>query len=127
MYRQELHPGRVFEAQTRDEPRTILPRKALLCSTCRIKITWKEASVEINGSHRHVFVNPAGLVFEVGCFCQAENLSGIGPVTSEFTWFPGCSWQTLICSNCHFQLGWSYQPRDKSMFFGLILERLVDD
>ena len=125
MYR--LNPDADFtpEAEVTDETSSDSPENRLVCSYCRTHITWKEAATRINGSHKHVFVNPAGLVFEVGCFSRAVNLSGLGPVTSEFTWFPGYSWQTVLCSNCHSQMGWIYHSHDGSVFFGLILDRLT--
>jgi hypothetical protein len=126
MYKIHTDPGFNPDTETTDETRTQFPEKPLFCAACRTKITWKEASISINGSHKHVFVNPVGLVFELGCFSRAVNLSGLGTVTSEFTWFPGYSWQTMICFNCHSQLGWSYHGENESMFFGFILDRLTD-
>lgn len=125
MYRKDTGTGFSPDAQVSDAAETALPENPLLCAFCRIRITWMEASISINGRHKHVFVNPAGLVFELGCFSRAENLSGLGPVTLEFTWFPGYSWQTMFCSGCHSQLGWSYHKEGGSTFFGLILGRLT--
>ncbi len=127
MYKIHPNPAIIPDPETTDEIRTSFPKKAFLCAACRTRITWQQASISINGSHKHVFVNPAGLVFEVGCFSMAENLSGLGGVTSEFTWFPGYSWQTVICSNCLSQIGWCYYSKEGSMFFGLILDRLIED
>jgi len=126
MYR--IHPDPTFtpDSEAEDETLRKFAEKPLLCAVCRTTITWKEASISINGSQSHVFLNPSGMVFEVGCFSRAINLAGLGPVTSEFTWFPGYFWQTVICSNCHSQLGWSYHSDDAAMFFGLILNRLTD-
>lgn len=126
MYRIDPETGFSPDPETTDITQTRHPREPLLCSTCLTRITWKDASAIINGAHKHVFVNPAGLVFEVGCFYQAVNLSGLDPVTSEFTWFPGYSWQTVLCSTCNSQMGWIYHASDASVFFGLILDRLVE-
>lgn len=127
MYRTHPQPGFTPDPETTDQTKTAFPQDPLLCAACRTKITWKQASISISGSHSHVFVNPAGLVFEVGCFSRAINLSGLGPITSEFTWFPGYSWQTALCSFCHSQIGWIYNSEDESVFFGLILDRLIED
>jgi hypothetical protein len=126
MYKKDPGTGFSPDALVRDEADTASPENPLLCAACRVRITWKEASISINGRHKHVFINPAGLVFELGCFSMAENLSGLGTATSEFTWFPGYSWQTMFCSDCHSQLGWSYHKEGGSTFFGFILDRLVD-
>ncbi len=126
MYRIDPETGFTQDPETTDATQPEQPREPLLCSTCLTRITWKDASTIVNGAHKHVFVNPSGLVFEVGCFYKTVNLSGLGPVTSEFTWFPGYSWQTVLCSTCDSQMGWIYHAGDGSVFFGLILDRLVE-
>lgn len=127
MYKILPDSGFIRDPETIKEPSAGSPEQAILCSSCRIRITWKEASISVNNSHRHVFVNPSGLVFEVVCFSRAVGLTVLGPVTSEFTWFPGYSWQTALCSKCQTQLGWIYYGSEPSVFFGLIQDRLIED
>lgn len=78
------------------------------------------------GGHRHVFFNPAGDVFEIGCFGYGRNLAPVGTPTLEFTWFAGHSWQVLLCAGCGVQLGWKYASAH-SAFYGLILPLLDEE
>jgi hypothetical protein len=96
----------------------------LVCRACRSRITRRDLGMEINGRHRHVFFNPDGLVFELGCFASARNLTPAGIETGEFTWFPGYRWQVVLCTGCSTQLGWRYEGRDGA-FFGLIIKALM--
>ncbi|MEZ7198472.1 cereblon family protein [Pseudodesulfovibrio karagichevae] len=98
----------------------------LVCRACRSRITRPDLGMKVNGRHRHVFFNPEGLVFELGCFASARNLSPAGPETDEFTWFPGYRWQVVLCTGCSTQLGWRYVGAD-SGFFGLILKALLEE
>ncbi|MFW5730911.1 MAG: cereblon family protein [Desulfonatronovibrionaceae bacterium] len=101
------------------------PGKKLVCSACRTFITTEDQAISVNNFHRHVFVNPQGLIFEVRCFGRADNLTGLGPFISRFTWFPGYDWQAVICSVCHTHLGWLYTSSEKNMFLGLIAEKII--
>ena len=98
----------------------------LVCRFCRSKITRRDLGMEVNGSHRHVFFNPHGQVFELGCFASAKNVLPTGPKTDAFTWFPGFVWQVVACTGCLAQLGWRYTG-GSSGFFGLILTALAEE
>ncbi|WP_264981094.1 cereblon family protein [Pseudodesulfovibrio portus] len=98
----------------------------LVCRFCRSRITRRDLAMEINGSHRHVFFNPHGQVFELGCFASAKNVLPTGPRTDEFTWFPGFVWQAVACTGCLAQLGWRYTGEGGG-FFGLILTALAEE
>jgi hypothetical protein len=78
----------------------------------------------VSGSHRHVFANPYGFVFEIGCFSDAPGAAGRGPVATAFSWFAGTAWQAAVCAACGRHLGWRYDRGDSHFFFGLILDRL---
>jgi hypothetical protein len=82
------------------------------------------ASTEVSGSHRHTFCNPAGLVFEVGCFAEAPGCVAIGEASEFFSWFPGYAWRVGICRGCTAHLGWSYGEGPD--FWGLVLDRLFE-
>ena len=77
----------------------------------------------VNGKSEHVFFNPQGDVFELGCFAAATNLLSAGPKTDEFTWFAGFAWQATVCMGCGVHLGWRYTG-DAGGFYGLILAEL---
>lgn len=81
----------------------------------------------MNGSHRHVFNNPAGVIFEIALFDAAEGCAAIGRPTLEFTWFSGYAWRFALCGNCGIHLGWLYTGGEAGGFFGLILEMIVED
>ena len=98
----------------------------LVCRFCRSRITRRDLAMEVEGSHRHVFFNPQGEVFEVGCFASAKNILPTGPKTTEFTWFPGFEWQAVACTGCIAQLGWRYTGKSGG-FFGLILAALTEE
>ena len=98
----------------------------LLCRQCLQKITSMEARTVVHGQHRHVFFNPHGIVFEIGCFYSASGYVLLGSPTKEFSWFKGYSWQILLCSNCQIHLGWRYMSADGG-FYGLILKNLVSE
>ncbi len=78
----------------------------------------------VAGSHQHVFANPHGHVFEIGCFTAAPGCAAVGLPTSDFSWFPGMIWQVAVCGACGRHLGWRYVQGDGGVFFGLILDRL---
>ncbi|EKO38261.1 MAG: hypothetical protein B193_3037 [Solidesulfovibrio magneticus str. Maddingley MBC34] len=87
-------------------------------------ITAPSWRVAVTGSHRHVFANPHGHVFEIGCFAAAPGCAAVGLLTSDFSWFPGTIWQIAVCVACGLHLGWRYVQGDGGAFFGLILDRL---
>ncbi len=102
-------------------------RTFFLCAGCRSRITRQDAGIDVHDQHKHVFINPHGLVFEVGCFSWAINCVGAGPSTWEFTWFPGYMWQITVCLQCLTHLGWIYEAPDGDYFYGFILDRLVEE
>jgi hypothetical protein len=99
----------------------------LFCRVCRTRITTPEEGVLINGRHLHAFFNPAGIVFEIRCFRSAPGAVGHGPMSTEFTWFSGYSWQIVLCAVCQTHLGWRFVGTTASHeFYGLIASRLLE-
>lgn len=97
----------------------------IYCRTCGSVITTPESIIAVDNHHVHSFSNPAGIVYEIGCFSSAEGCGIHGDPTAEHTWFEGFSWSFSICLSCLSHLGWFYQNETES-FFGLILDRLTD-
>ncbi len=97
----------------------------LVCGQCGLTITDRREAITVDGSHEHVFENPYGVVFRLGCFRQAPGCALVGPATEAYTWFAGHTWAMAHCRRCGVHLGWYYQGSDDS-FFGLILNRLVE-
>ena len=100
--------------------------RALLCKFCHKHITSMDKATRIQNSHQHIFTNPAGDTFRIGCFSSAPGCSQRTPPTMEFTWFKGFSWQVALCANCQVQMGWLYQAADSTHFYGLILDHLIE-
>ena len=98
-------------------------REFLRCSECGYPITRNVDRTNVNEQHQHVFANPHGYVYQIGCFSQAPGCIIIGEETSHFSWFPGYSWRIALCGRCLALLGWAFRKRE-SQFFGLILEKL---
>ena len=113
------------EDEIQEDDKTDDNKKFLICKVCQNTITAHEAVVQINGSHRHKFINPGGVVYRVGCFQSAPGCLVLGVPTREFTWFPGYSWSYAVCSNCNIHMGWSYQSEGGG-FFGLVIENLSE-
>ncbi len=61
-----------------------------------------------------------------GCFSDASGCLVYGIPTSEYTWFTGYRWNYAHCAACLSHLGWFYQS-DSDGFFGLILDKLMDN
>ena len=100
-------------------------KEFLHCTTCQFPITRKVDRIDVNEKHEHVFVNPHGFVYQIGCFAQAPGCVVIGQATSHFSWFPGYTWQLALCVRCQTLLGWAFRSPG-SQFFGLIVDKLVE-
>jgi len=117
----EPTPAPVGEPKpTRAEPST-----PLLCRTCGQVITHQASRREVGGRHEHLRLNPAAFAFIFGCFSEAPGCLVDGLPTDEATWFPGSRWQYAHCAKCQAHLGLAFSGGDS--FFGLLLERLVEE
>ena len=97
----------------------------ILCRQCQQAITRPADRITVQGSHRHTFANPHGIVFEIGCFKTVKGCGYAGGLTDEFTWFSGYSWRVSFCSLCLTHLGWMFVSGSGDVFHGLILDRLI--
>ena len=95
----------------------------IICAACHRPITHVRERISVNGRHEHVFANPHGYIYQIGCFAAAPGCVLIGQAESFFSWFPGYSWQIALCGQCGTLLGWAYRSAE-SGFYGLILEKL---
>jgi hypothetical protein len=119
--------GGFTEALPADLGETETERKrAYVCRFCGHVITFPEMMIRINGSNRHVFTNPAGIVYEISCFSSASGCSVAGEPTAEFSWFPGFHWRYAICAGCRNHMGWQYL-REESVFYGLVADYLAEN
>ena len=108
-----------------DEARDRRRGRALRCIRCRAEVTTTDARIEVGGRHEHACMNMHGYFHHFGCFAAAPGCVAVGVPTSEWTWFPGHSWQLANCRRCGLHLGWRFTSGD-SGFHGLLLERLVE-
>lgn len=101
----------------------------LLCAACAHPITSARARREVGGAHAHTFMNPAGLVFHIGCFAEAPGCTELGAPSTEWSWFPGAAWRIALCASCRTHVGWSFESgaAESGRFWGLILDRLVGE
>ena len=98
--------------------------EAILCGFCQNSITDTSNQIAMNGAHSHIFANPHGYVFEIGCYKRATGCLTSLESSPEFSWFSGYHWKIALCSNCSNHLGW-YFFSNTSSFFGLIQENLI--
>ena len=81
--------------------------------------------------------NPAGVEFSVITFSKA-GCQGVGPWTSDHTWYPGHSWRVCLCPQCGQHMGWMFEPdlsdnldtldRPSSAgFYALIVSKVIDE
>ncbi len=96
----------------------------LNCSACGQAVTRLKLRTRVGGRHEHTCVNPAGVLFEIGCFSEADGCREVGAESDDFTWFDGYTWQVAVCVGCHAHLGWRFWSADAG-FYGLILNRLA--
>ena len=96
---------------------------ALRCVACDHRITDRGHRFEMSGAHAHTFVNPSGVVHDIGCFVAAPGCAYAGSTEEAFSWFPGWSWQIAVCANCRAHLGWIFRCGG-DQFHGLILAAL---
>jgi hypothetical protein len=118
-------PDAAQEQEQQDEQQQGLARgERILCRQCLQLITSTAERIEIGGGHQHTFANPAGLLFQIGCFRRAQGCAAAGQPEAEWSWFQGYSWQVVLCSSCATHMGWLYTGSGDS-FYGLILHRLL--
>jgi hypothetical protein len=96
----------------------------IYCRGCLHAVTSSFNSIQVSGRHYHTFPNPLGIVFEIGCFSEANGCTRRGETTSEFSWFPGFSWCFALCSGCRAHLGWHFSSQTAD-FYGLIMANLL--
>ena len=101
-------------------------KEYIICRQCRQAITRPEDRIAMQGSHRHTFANPHGIVFDIGCFKNVIGCGYAGAASDEFTWFAGYSWRICYCAMCLTHLGWIFSSTSGDVFHGLILDKLIE-
>ena len=119
--RLKTRPIEISESDKKSLPEE---EKIIVCARCLFPVTDPSKQITVKGSFSHIFANPHGHVFEIGCFSDADGCISASPKSDEFSWFSGCEWQIGICKNCAVHLGWIFTSRDER-FYGLILEKII--
>lgn len=109
-------------AEGEEEPEE--PQGPLYCASCGAKVTFRSYARSVDGAFEHVFTNPHGYVFRVGCFSVAPGAFPVGEYTEEFSWFTGTQWCFAVCAACLVHIGWKFVRRDGSSFYGLVMTKL---
>ncbi|XP_058811690.1 protein cereblon-like isoform X2 [Topomyia yanbarensis] len=71
------------------------------------------------------YCNPSGYVHETLTIYKTKDNSTftVDRPSTEFSWFPGYSWQITLCANCRQHLGWKFVATKKNYlpasFYGL--------
>jgi hypothetical protein len=99
------------------------PTRWLECLHCNQKVTKTSDRVEVDGKHLHSFINPAGVIYRIGCFGSAVGVVEVGEASAVFTWFAGNVWRVALCVGCERHLGWGFHGGE-SQFYGLVLAEL---
>jgi hypothetical protein len=96
----------------------------IVCAACYFAVTDPSRQIRVHDSFSHVFANPYGQVFEIGCFSKARGCRQNSIPSEEFSWFSGYAWQVGICRGCNSHLGWIFSNHNH-LFYGLILDKLI--
>ncbi len=97
----------------------------LNCVQCGSKVARCNDRIEVNDKHEHTFINPAGVLYRIGCFSASPGAFEVGQASSEFAWFRGYEWRCLCCAACEVHLGWTF-TQGAMRFCGLILDQLSE-
>jgi hypothetical protein len=97
----------------------------LACRACAAFIAELSSRIEVNGAHAHSFINPAGLIFRVGCLASAPGVLGIGEESDHWSWFSGFSWRAAACCACGEHLGWCFRS-SHARFVAVILDKVAE-
>ena len=98
----------------------------LFCASCGHWVTTNQWAISIKEAHDHTVFNPAGIIFNIGCFRDAPGCWSTGQPSADFTWFPGYKWRLSLCEGCGKHLGWLFTGSGAvPAFYGLILNKLT--
>jgi hypothetical protein len=123
----EMTPGTGGStAETSEPEKDEANRGGIFCRRCGWRITEESNRITVNGLHHHTFFNPAGLLFELGCFRYAPGCLVLGEASSDFSWFAGYLWRVAFCGQCSAHLGWRFENQHAT-FFSLIIPYLKED
>jgi hypothetical protein len=116
-----------FKHQLQKKDEILFGENKLFCASCHHWITSADWKIHMKEGHEHTVFNPAGAIYEIGCFRDAPGCWATGQASDDFTWFAGYKWHVALCEGCGKHLGWMFSGKSTPpVFFGLILNRLSD-
>ena len=95
----------------------------ITCKKCAQVLSQRTSSLLSEGEEA-TFRNPGGYSFHVRVFSKIEGVHILGTPESEASWYPGFSWQLVVCQKCEGHLGWKFTAEGKPSFCALIVTRL---
>jgi hypothetical protein len=124
-------PSRRSEGSLEDEPTLAAPSRRIRCAVCQTVIADPARLLPVGETANPVFVNPAGVFFDVVLVENLIHVSVRGEPTTDATWFAGYAWSFVLCGTCLVHLGWKWKAspceRTPISFFGVIRSRVVFD
>lgn len=99
-------------------------REWIRCRNCNSKIARVSDRIDIDGVSVHILRNPAGIIFRVVCFSDADGVVNLTQYSEEYSWFSGFLWSVSLCRICGNHIGWHYTSGSRG-FYGLIADRLA--
>lgn len=122
----QAEDGQSLNAAAADTQQSPEEDPCYYCLLCGELITRRKARISVQGAHEHRFSNPAGYVFDIGCFRTAPGCQPTGDPNDFYSWFDGYAWLHALCRGCGSHLGWAFVATGRvESFFGLILNRLA--
>jgi hypothetical protein len=112
-------PSPVGETRPHDET-DLRAERVVRCNACGHVLARERDRLPLETS---TFVNPAGVVFHIAAFREANGCAVAGDPTTYWTWFPGHAWRYALCGACRVHLGWQFSGA--STFFGLLVDRIA--
>ena len=103
--------------------------KAYHCAACGGLITHSDRLILVDGTNRHLFVNPAGVECDFHSFYSCPGAIALGEATEVHTWFSGYTWRMAFCRQCGQHLGWYYEALFQSerpgVFWGILISHVI--
>ncbi|MFH1350879.1 MAG: cereblon family protein [Pseudomonadota bacterium] len=105
--------------------------RAYQCISCGGLITQSDRLIPVEGTNRHLFVNPAGTECDFHTFLSCPGAIALGEATDEHTWFSGYYWRMAFCRTCGQHLGWRYETVSRygrpTEFWGILINHLASE
>jgi hypothetical protein len=122
-------PRKNVHARTKARTEETPPRR-YRCRACLTPLCTREDDLPVGGALLHEEVNPGGFRHLFLTVARCAHVRSVGEPTLEHTWFPGYTWEVILCEGCGAALGWCYcavDRRSPARFYGLIVDAILED